>query len=159
MSYLSERSRISTVLPFGNKLIAGDAETGQLYQVGTDTYDEAGQPLVMEIIPPPVHTFPFGGILWGLHFNLVSGVGLNTTTAHNLDPVMMVAISKDGGDTFGADRHVALHRQGQTAKRIQPERRFGEYGQKGFTVRLRISASVQKVVMSLFGEVEQLTAA
>jgi hypothetical protein len=157
-SYLSERTRISKVVPFAGKLIAGDATTGQLYQVKDEFYDEAGTPLVMEIITPPVHAFPFGGVMNALHINAVSGVGLNTTTAHDLDPVLMVDWSKDGGDTWSTPREVALHRQGKTARRIQPVTRLGRFGQKGVTFRLRISAAVQKLVMGIALDYDRLAA-
>jgi hypothetical protein len=149
-SYLSDRWRVSKVVPFAGMLIAGDATTGQLYTMNDDTYAEGSDPLIMEIIPPAVHAFPYRGIANALHIDGVSGVGLNTTATHNLDPTMLIDWSKDGGDTFGAPREVALHRQGQTARRIQPIRRL--------TFRSRISADVQKVVISMALDFDTLAA-
>lgn len=157
-SHLSERTRISKVIPFGNKLVAGDATTGSLYQVKDEFYDEAGNPLMLEIIPPPVHAFPYRGTVNALFIDAVSGVGLNTAVPQDLDPVMLVDWSKDGGETWSAPREVALHRLGQNARRIKPERRIGKFGHKGITFRFRISAAVQKVVMSIALDFDTLAA-
>lgn len=157
-SYGSTRWSIGKVVTFGNKLIAGHIGQGRLYQMTEDAYDEAGNPLVMEIISPPVHMAPYGGIVDALHIDVVSGVGLNTSAPQNLDPVMLVDWSKDGGDTWCAPREVKLHRLGQTGRRVQPLTRLGRFGQKGVTFRFRISAAVKKVVLSASIEVEQLAA-
>jgi hypothetical protein len=157
-SYLSDRWRVSKVTAFAGKLVAGDATTGQLYLMNDDVYTEGSSAHVLQIIAPPVHAFPYRGIANALYVDAVSGVGLNTTTAHNLDPVLMIDLSKDGGDTFGTPRELPLHRQGQTARRIQPIRRLGRFGQKGLTIRARASAAVQKVLLSMALDYDRLAA-
>jgi hypothetical protein len=157
-SYLSDRWRVSKVTSFNGQLIAGDATTGQLYTMNDDTFAEGSDPHVFEIITPPVHAFPSGGVINGLYVDAVSGVGLNTTTDYNLDPVMLVDWSRDGGATFSTPREVPLFRQGQTGRRIQPIRRLGRFGQKGIVFRFRISADVQKVMMSVALDFDALAA-
>jgi hypothetical protein len=158
-SYLSERWRVSKVVTFNGKLIAGDADTGQLYQMSDETYTEGSDPHVMQIVFPPVHAFPYGGIVNAFYLDAISGVGLNTTTSHDLDPVAMLDWSKDGGDTWSTPREIPIHRLGQTARRVQPIRRLGRFGQKGLTFRLTLSAAVKKVILSASIDVEQLEAA
>lgn len=155
-SYPQDNWRISKVIQFAGKLIAGDSATGQLYRMQDELYDEAGDPMVMEVILPTVHAFPLGGVCNALYIDAISGVGTNTTVPANLDPVMLVDWSKDGGETFCAPREVKLHRLGETGRRVQPITRLGRFGQKGLTVRLRISAAVKRVVMSLQADIEQL---
>jgi hypothetical protein len=157
-SYLSERWRVSKVIQFAGKLIAGDATSGQLYVMNDDVYVEGSEAHVMEIITPPVHAFPYGGSMNALHIDAVSGVGLNTTTAHNRNPVLLVDWSKDGGATWSAPREVPLHAQGQTARRIPPIFRLGSFGPKGIVFRFRISAAVQKVLLSASLDFDQLAA-
>lgn len=157
-SYGSERWRVSKVVSFGGKLIAGDATTGQLYTMNDDTYDEAGEPLILEVIAPPVHAFPYRGRANTMFLDAVSGVGLNSSAAQDLDPVMLIDWSKDGGDTWTAPREVALGRMGKTATRIQPIYRLGAFGQKGLTFRFRVSAAVQKVLMSAALDFDKLAA-
>jgi hypothetical protein len=158
-SYLLDRWRVSKVLPFNGKLIAADGMTGQLYQMTDETFTEGSSPHVMQIVFPPVHAFPLGGVINAFYPDIISGVGLNTTTSHNLDPVAMLDWSKDGGDTWSAPREIPLHRLGQTARRVQPIRRLGRFGSKGITFRLTISAAVKKVILSASIDVEQLEAA
>jgi hypothetical protein len=156
-SYLADNWRIGVVVPFAGKLIAGDRITGQLYEMRDEIYDEAGEALVAEVIFPTVHMFPYGGVVNAVFPNIVTGVGLNTAAAQNLDPVALFDWSKDGGDSFGSARTIKLHRQGQTGRRIQPLTRLGRFGQKGITFRTRISADVKKVMFSTFtADIEQL---
>ncbi|MFA5952246.1 MAG: hypothetical protein WC807_18415 [Hyphomicrobium sp.] len=157
-SHGSDRWRVSKVVAFGDKLIAGDAATGQLYQMKEEFYDEAGEPLAMEIITPPVHGFPYGGIVNALYIDAVSGVGLNSEVVNLANPKMLVDWSKDGGETWSTPREVALHRQGQTARRIQPITRLGAFGQKGLVFRFRVPSAVKKVIMSVTADIETLAA-
>jgi hypothetical protein len=157
-SHLSDRWRIDKVATFGNRLIAGDATTGQLYTMSDDTYTEGSSPLTMEVITPPIHAFPYGASMNALYVEAVSGVGLNSTTAHNRNPVLMVDWSKDGGATWSATRDIALHAQGQTARRLPPLFRLGSFGPKGIVVRFRISAAVQKVLISAALDFDRLAA-
>lgn len=155
-SHGSATWNIGKVIQYSGKLIAGDSTTGQLYRMQDELYDEAGVPMVMEIILPPVHAFPYGGVCNALYLDAISGVGLNSTEAENLDPVALIDWSKDGGETWGSPREVKLGRLGQTGRRIQPITRLGRFGQKGLTVRLRISAAVKKVILSVSADIEQL---
>lgn len=157
-SYGSNRWRVSNVVPFGGKLIACDATTGQLYQMLDEAYDEAGEPHIAEIITPPVHAFPFRGRANTLFLDAASGVGLNSAAPQYLDPVMLVDWSKDGGDTWSAEREVPLGRLGKTATRLPPIRRLGAFGQKGLTFRLRISCAVQKLIMAAALDFDKLAA-
>jgi hypothetical protein len=157
-SYLSDRWRVSKVVPFGGVLVAGDATTGQLYTMNDDTYVEGSEALVLQVVTPPIHAFPYGGAMNALYVDAVSGVGLNTTTTHNLDPVLMVDWSLDGGATFSTPRETPLHRQGQTGRRVRPLFKLGRFGQKGVAFRFRISASVQKVLLSASLDFDRLAA-
>jgi len=157
-SYGSDRWRIGSVTQFAGKLIAADHAAGRLFQMKDELYDEAGDPLVMSVIAPPVHGFPYGGIVNALYSDAVSGVGENSSLDHLNDPRMLVYLSKDGGETWGAPREVKLHKQGETARRIQPLTRLGSFGSKGLTVRFDIPVAVKKVIMSASVDVEPLAA-
>lgn len=155
-SYLSERSRISQVIRFGNKLIAGDADTGQLYQVSRDYFDEAGNPLVMQIVTSPVHMFPYRGRMNGLFLDAATGVGLLNDTDSNENPQILIEWSKDGGKTFPYRRVRYLGRKAKDAHRITPIRRLGRFGHKGLVFRLTIDASVQRLVLAAAMDAEKL---
>jgi hypothetical protein len=157
-SHLSDRWRVGKVTTFAGRLIAGDATTGQLYTMNDDTFTEGSSPLVMEVITPPIHAFPYGASMNALYVDAVSGVGLNSTTAHNRNPVLLADWSKDGGATWSTPREVPLHAQGQTARRVAPIFRLGSFGPKGIVFRFRISAAVQKVLLSASLDYDRLAA-
>jgi len=157
-SYLSKRWRISDVVTFAGKTICGDHETGQLYEMSDDLHDEAGSPHVMEIVTPPVNAFPYAVRHNALYVDVATGVGLNTTVSHDKNPVMLVDWSEDGGVTWGPAREIAL---GQLAKSPVSTslRMLGKSGPKGRVYRFRISAAVEKLVMSASLDTDLLAAA
>lgn len=143
------RWRVAEVCSFANKMIAGDWQTGQLYIMGDEYFDEAGETLAVEITTPPVHAFPYRLIFNGLYIDAATGVGLNTADPHGLDPKLMVSWSDDGGASFSAERERSLSRLSESFKRIQPIYRMGKSGQKGRVYKFRISAPVKKVMMQV----------
>lgn len=155
-SYLSQFWRVSKTVAFAGKMIAGDATTGQLYQMNDDVHAEGTDPLVMRIIPPTVHAFPARGRANVLYLDAASGVGLNSTAPQDKDPVIIFDFSKDGGETWSAPRTIALGRLGQNAKRLQPQTRLGKFDQKGITLRFTISAAVKRLVLSAYLDIDQL---
>jgi|CXWL01.1.fsa_nt_gi hypothetical protein len=54
-SYGLDRWRAQHAVQFGQSVILGDYANGKLYTMSHTAYDEAGQPLVMSVQPPPVH--------------------------------------------------------------------------------------------------------
>jgi hypothetical protein len=158
-SYGLSRWRIGKVVRFAGKLIAADALTGQLYQMKDEAYAEGSDPLVMQIITPPVHAFPYRGRINTLYIDAASGAGINTTAAQDLDPVMLIDWSKDGGESWSAPEQVSLGRLGQNATRLRPIRRLGTFGEKGIVFRFRISAALKKLVIDAKIDFDQLQAA
>lgn len=156
-SYLNSRWRVRDVVGFAGKTICGDAETGQLYEMGDDIHDEAGQAHVMEIITPAVHAFPYRTRHNALFIDVATGVGLNTGAAQDREPVMLVDWSHDGGLTWSAAREAPLGRLGKDMTRVRLNR-LGTAGPKGRTYRIRISAAVQKLVMSASLDFDTLAA-
>jgi len=157
-SYQRSRWRVGTMTKFGTKLIAGDHQTGQLYEVRNDVYDEVGEPLIATIQTPPVHAFPFRIAINGLYVDAARGVGLNSPQDHIADPELMVSWSKDAGDSWSAERRMKLGRLGQKAKRIQPIYRLGTASQAGVVFRFALSAPVERVMISASLDFDKLSA-
>lgn len=155
-SYLSDRWRVGPIVKFDGKTICGDVGSGQLYQMKESARDEAGEPLIMEIICAPIHATPNSGRINAIYIDAASGVGLNSAEPQNLDPEMLVDWSKDGGKTFSPARRIPMGRLGKEARRLPPIRRLGRFGSKGLTLRIRIAADVEKLVLSATADVEQL---
>lgn len=156
-SYELDRWRISAVIPFGPKVIAGDYSTGQLYVMDSNTFDEDGNYLVWEVITPNVHAFPYPLKFSALFMDAATGVGLNSTNAHESDPKLMVSWSDDGGYSWSAERERSL---GTTAeyRRIKPIYRMGRERGKGRNYRFRISAPVERVMLQIALSSQKLSA-
>lgn len=157
-SYGLNRWRISKVVQFGSKLIAGDFENGQLYEMNDNYYDEAGEHLVAEIHTPPVHAFPYRLSFNGLFLDVAKGVGLNSPSVHAASPKVMISYSDDGGVTYGAERERQLGALAQNMKRVQPVLRMGSCGQTGRVFKFRISSPVQRVVIQASVDFDRMDA-
>lgn len=116
------RWRIDTMVEFDGKWIAGDYANGKLYEMNPSKFDESGTAIVTEIHLPPVHAWPLGLIFDTFHADIRPGVGLNTTTAANLDPKLMLDYSDDGGDSWSNQRQLALGRLGKSHTRAKANR-------------------------------------
>lgn len=77
-SYGLNRWRVSCVAEFDGQLIAGDYDRNYLYVMSDDYGDEAGDPLIMEIVAPPVHTWPARLSIAALYVDVIPGVGRNS---------------------------------------------------------------------------------
>ena len=157
-SYNLNRWRIGPVTQFVNRIIAGDYDSGQLYEMSYSAYDEAGNNLVMEIITPTVHAFPYRLNFNGLYIDAATGTGLNSTDDHEASPKMLVSWSDDSGNSWSAERERDLHGLGQNLNRVQPIYRMGRAGQKGRQFRFRMSSPVQKMMMQIAVDFDRLKA-
>lgn len=116
-SYGENHWRVGAITVIGNTLLAGDREGTTLYRIDADVHTEGDDPLVVELQTPTLHAFPDPIVMNGLYLDCATGVGLNTTTPADLDPVVSMSISRDGS-TFGSIITRALGRQGDTRKRL-----------------------------------------
>jgi hypothetical protein len=158
-SHLQDRWRVSEVISFAGKTIAGDWQTGQLYQMGERYYTEADEAHTLELIPPPIHAHPHRTRHNALHLDVARGVGLNTPSEpQDEEPTLLIDWSNDGGKTWSTPREVPLGRLGQDAKRLPPIRRLGKADAKGRHYRFRVSAAVEKIIISAALDFDQLTA-
>lgn len=156
VSYDLSRWRINTIVRFGAKLIGGDYSSGQLYELRSDLYDEAGDPLIKRIIPPTVAAFPYGLVFNALYIDAARGVGINSTEDYIADPKLMVRWSDDAGDTWSAHKERSLGRLGQKAKRVQPITRMGSCGDTGRLFELSTSAPVERVMLQISLDFDKL---
>lgn len=153
-SYGLNRWRASTITTLGTRLIVGDYASPKLYTMSSAAFSEAGQPIVMEVHTPPVHAYPFRMRTNALYADVLPGVGDNTS-GDELDPVIGVSYSEDGGATWSGERMEPVGRQGDRRKRVV-SRRWGISGEDGRTWRLRMSAGVAKGLTGASIDVDRL---
>jgi len=139
-SYELPRWRMSAVATFGERTIVGDYENGTLYELSGTAYDEAGQPLLMEVITPCAHLYPARMRADEVFVNVVPGVGLATGGAHEINPTISLSTSEDRGHVFSAEDACEIGRQGDRIARVRWQR-LGSTGEDGYTFRLRMSAA------------------
>lgn len=153
-SYGRNNWRISFVLAFGEKLIAGDALTGSLFEMSPEFFDDAGDPLVSTVVLPPVHGFPFRLQHNALYIDCEKGVGTGQGEPQDIDPEMMLAWSHDGGETYGGERVLKLGQQGRNLTRIRTFR-LGQAPQDGRVYRLSWSAKVARALYGISADIEK----
>lgn len=154
-SYGQDNWKVSTVTAFDGKLIAGDATTGKLYEMSADFYDEAGDPLVSEIVLPPVHAFPYPITVDALYIDAQVGVGTGTGDDQDVDPELMISVSTDGGETFAGQRLLKLGQMGKLVTLTTT--RFGQSKRLGFVFKYSISAKVKRALYGSSAEFTQAT--
>lgn len=146
-SYGQGHWNIGATMVLGGRVVGGHRSTPNLYFVDPNANDEAGTQLVMTVQTPPVHAFPDQIEINALYLDCVTGVGLNTTTPADLDPTVMMAMSRDG-ETWGTELSRALGRQGSTNKRLAWHA-MGTTDHRGVSFRFSASAKVVKTFMSI----------
>lgn len=140
---------------FGKHIIA-DYETGEVYELDSETYADVGEEIIRTRDSAPIH----GGLIQKpgksltmnkLEIFLEAGVGLVSPSAQGYDPEIMVSFSDDGGHTFSEEIWAKVGRLGEFQKRVE----FNALGT--FTeriIRLRMSDPVHWCVYSAAAEIE-----
>lgn len=152
------RWRIENVTEFNGNLVAGDYSNGKLYKMLASDLSEAGNPLDWLIQFPPVLAHPHGLTFDALYINMVSGVGLNTTDAANLNPEIMIDWSDDGGRTWSEQRLNEVGRLGETQTTVEEFALGSLERANARTFRARMTADVQKGMFGATANVEALAA-
>ena len=134
--------------------MSGDSDNGNLYEMGPEFFDEAGDPLVMTITLPPVHAFPHPLTFNALYFDVERGVGTGQGAVQDVDPELMVRWSDDGGATFRFERTLKMGQQGRRMQNLKTYR-LGQSGRDGRVMQISCSARVARAVYQLMAHVEK----
>lgn len=154
-SYGQPNWKVSTVTSFDGKLIAGDATRGILYEMSADFLDEAGTPLVSEIVLPPVHAFPYPLIFNALYLDVQVGVGTGVGAPEDVDPELMLSWSDDGGETFAGQRLLKLGQMGRKTQRVRTYR-LGQSGEDGRVFKISLSAKIRRALYGISADVDRV---
>jgi hypothetical protein len=148
-SYGDTRWRVSHVVKLGTAILAGDYQTGAVYTMSADVYDEAGSPLTMLIQTPPFYMPAARVQLDAIQIDAIAGVGLNSTLVQDKNPVLMLSWSDNGGKVFNTERQLPLGVQGDYLRRCFGTR-LGVVPHVGRVFRLKVSASVVKAIQGMY---------
>ena len=155
-SFARTNWRGSQSIEWQGMLLIGDYQDGRVYRCLETVSTEGGEPILMTCIPPIINAGLSGFILDEIAVDALTGVGTLGPLAQDIDPVLMVSTSDDGGLSYGLEREISLGRSGQRTKRLRALR-FGKFGQQGCTLKLSCSASVSRALSSLEIKARPLT--
>lgn len=145
-----------TMVGWGGAVIMGDADTGELYRLDADTYDENGEPLVWQLTS---RTMSPGGSPFIVNaIELETEVGVSTVTGQGSDATIWLEVSRDGGYSYGARLERALGAAGNRTKPRIFFRRLGRFPPHGGVIRLSGSDPVPNVLSKAWADIEVLAA-
>jgi hypothetical protein len=133
----------------GNKVYAVDSLNANLYELSLSTYTENGETIQRENYTQIIHNKGDRFTIHSLEYQMRRGVGLES--GQGSAPVLMMRVSKDGGETYSEFRHKAFGQQGQYRKRAA-YKRVGEY--ENFNHHLRITDPVPIAIMGAVADIE-----
>lgn len=118
-SYQAARWRgVGSFNAFG-KWLCGDIDSGNILEITRSAQDEDGEPLIAEVWSAPVHKFPSRIRCPRVDFDFSMGVGsVSGADPNEVDPVIEISYSDDGGYTFSNPRSHKLGRRGKPLTRI-----------------------------------------
>lgn len=104
------RWRARGLCAIDGQVLAGDYETGDLYTLALDAYDDNGAVLRRLRRAPYLSAENQWLFLDAVELGMEAGVGIGS--GHGLDPQVMLRVSKDGGHTYGPVLMAPLGPQG-----------------------------------------------
>lgn len=110
------RHRAEMFLDFNSRRLVADYSTGDILQFDDSTYTDNGTAIAREIIGRHVFQGSNRVTVDELFADFEVGVGL--TSGQGVNPQVMLAISKDGGKTFGTELWKSLGAIGKYATRV-----------------------------------------
>jgi hypothetical protein len=133
------RHRGEIHIAFNGQSYLTDYENGKLYRVDQDVYTDGGETIVREWVTRHVKTANYS-IMAELWIDMETGVGLQT--GQGSDPQVMLQISRDGGQTWGAEIWRGFGAVGQYLTRAV-WRRLGR--SRVWTFKVRITDPVKTI--------------
>lgn len=140
----SKTWRVNCTASFAGRVLAGDSESGKIFEIDTQTYDEDGTPLIAEAQLPYVHAERREFTVSCFEAEFETGLGSPGDT-----PVAGLSFSKDGGRTWSAERHLPLGPTGSYRQRIRA-RQIGRASD--LLSRVRISDPVKRHFIAAYLE-------
>ena len=156
-TYGLDRWRAQAHAQIGQTHIFGHYSTNKLYRSNASVYTDAGSAILWQVTTPPVHMFPNKFRVNAVYIDALTGVGINSSTDADANPVLMLDYTWDGGASYGAQRLVPLGAEAQRHVRLK-ERSFGRFDHNGVSFRLGCSAAVAKSVLGMSIDADKLAA-
>lgn len=140
-SYGNTRWLVNDAIPFNGHWLACDYRNGLLYTINAEMFDDAGNEFVLECYCPHIHAYPNSIIADRLDIDVASGVGLISGTNDDINPVIQVSYSDNGGLIFKGERFASIGIAGQYNQQVRMNG-WGRINPKGRVWRIAASARV-----------------
>lgn len=116
------RHRAACCVFFNGEHLVGDWQTGEVYALDLDTYDDAGDTIKrLRITQTTADTDNFSRLFFPrLQVDAQTGVGINA--GQGSAPLLMLRYSNDGGNTWSNYRTASLGAMGQYGRRLMYSR-------------------------------------
>lgn len=134
--------------------LVSDKETGDIYELDLDTYDEDGDPLVRTMQSSPIHGAGVRLLMPWLYVDAEMGTVQDAGGEAWADPRFMLSYSDDGGRTWSVERRCSAGKTGEYTKRATWSR-LGSFYQR--TIRLSLSDPCRLAVNGAYAELEAYT--
>lgn len=126
-SFNAHRSQCHWV--FNGKHLVGDWASGQIYEMSSAFYDDAGNPIRRVRRSPYVAREGAYITFNSIEFEVDSGLGL--AVGQGSDPKLMLRWSDDAGHTWSNERLLSVGKQGEFGKRVRDHMLGTCWGTKG----------------------------
>lgn len=111
------RHRASCHCYVPNVHLVGDYETGKIYRMSLDYYDDAGDAIKRQLVSP--HVRADGGRLFYSELQLRFNTGVGLISGQGEDPQACLETSNDGGNTWTPERWATIGRIGEYQARVR----------------------------------------
>ena len=142
--------RCNHAFEFGGNKLFGDAVNGTVYQQSNDVFDEAGEPLMFEVVLPITHATPERLTMNSLRIDAVTG-----TAKGNAEAFLHVRVSTDNANSWGKTRKLSLGHAGEHTKRLHAHR-FGTSKEDGFVVQIRSPDRAVRSITGISADLEKI---
>jgi hypothetical protein len=135
---------------FNNQVYVSDYSSGNVYTLSPNVYTDNGLPIKRQVRTKHLHN---GGARFNLsEIFLDMEVGVGLQSGQGSAPLLMLQVSKDGGQTFGIERRLSLGYAGTYLTRLVA-RRFGQA--RDFVLQITMTDPVKFLIVSGSGTVAQ----
>lgn len=111
-----------SILEAYNKILVGDSDNSQLYELDFDTYDQAGTPWRRRRVLGSINGDTLGQKgkrVQMSRFELIMEMGTGLITGQGDDPLIMIEVSYDGGKSWDTGTWMRVGRLGETNIRAE----------------------------------------
>lgn len=128
-----------------DKILIGDAHSGQIGYLDDSIFTEFNDPIIMELVWPPVHFQGRQGSMPRFELDMETGVGQGN--GQGSDPQIMLDYSDDGGRTFSSpELWETMGKVGEYRIRLAWDRLGSFYSR---SMRIRISDPVRRNIYAV----------